>query len=1284
MRPVIRYSIFTVSVLLVLTVVLLGAIRLLLPMAGQYRAEIEQQLSAAMNHPIKIGEITGSWEGLSPQLYLKDVSLLSADSAQTLLHLEDVWAGINIPASLWHGRVESSSLKVSGSTLSFLRYPDGTIKLEGFDKQNSTALDRLLEQRKLQLEKSLIVWTDQQLGHAPMEFNVTQLQLKNQPLDRHEISGVVSLDAPTRQDLTFNLDFKGDITQPKEWDGRFAAQGVAVQLAPWLNDQAVAGVGVKQGNVDFKLSGAGKDGQLTSLEGDITGNDLSLTSAIEPVLAIQHAYGKVVWKHEKKNWELAVSEFVMQRESGITPPGQFRIASTVAPAYFVELGFDRVRMEDALPLLLASPRLTTNTREILLATQARGTVQQVKVRLQSEDPLRIATNVQTRIEANLMGVTVSAWKDFPAVENLTATLQADEQGGTLKLDSQASKVFFAKVFREPLEITRATGELSWQHKNEGWFFTAQDMKLSNADGNVSFRGDLEIPAQRAARRLNLEAQFDNGDASKTGRYLPINILDKDVIEWFDTAMVSGRVTSGTALVHGTIEDFPYANGQGDFEVRFGVKGVVMNYQPGWPQLSQVDAAVVFKGPALTIQTTAGKFFDAELLEAQATVADLSINQPQLKVQGKVLSSGADGLRFIKESPLKEGLADYLDGVTAQGNSLLDLELAIPLTEDSEQVTQVKGKATLSETKLRLANAAKEGNVELSGINGVLNFTERGLTGEAISATLFGQATHINVRSVFEDEQTSTLHTTTLEARGTISATELAKQVRQFQPSADPGFLERMQGKADWAASLQANTAASGQVEAQLTVESDLRGMAVDLPEPLKKSAEETVQLTVQTDLKEEGARQNYRANYGKRLSTVFEVAQSGKTSAVQRGAIRFGEGAATLPAQGVRIAGALPSFSWDAWKDILSPGKDGRADFAQQPIGVDLRIGSLQAFAQTFSAVHIEASKTRSDWTVMLESDEVAGALSLPSSPESAWVMDFTRLHLAKDESDTQHSYDPKQWPALRVTSKSFKYGALDLGELVLESEKRPAGLHVKTLSLTSPVVRLTGQGDWDASGDQQTSHFQLAMQADELGAALGTFAYTADNVKGGKAQLDLSAHWLGAPMDFALEKLNGTLTMDIAKGRFLDLEPGAGRIFGLLSLQTLPRRLLLDFSDIFGEGFAFDNIAGEFTLEDGNAYTNSLVMLGPAAIIHVQGRTGLAAQDYDQVVTVQAQIGSTLPLVGALAAGAGAGAVILLAQKIFKSKSDEIKGTQYTVTGTWADPIVEPIDQKKPAETIN
>ena len=289
--------------------------------------------------------------------------------------------------------------------------------------------------------------------------------------------------------------------------------------------------------------------------------------------------------------------------------------------------------------------------------------------------------------------------------------------------------------------------------------------------------------------------------------------------------------------------------------------------------------------------------------------------------------------------------------------------------------------------------------------------------------------------------------------------------------------------------------------------------------------------------------------------------------------------------------------------------------------------------------------------------------------------MDFERLHLTKPEakSGQDSSFDPRRLPPLRISSKSFKYGDFDLGQLTLESSRRPSGLHVDTFKLQAPVLMVGGQGDWENAGGLQTSRFDFEIESEELGKALTTLGYTT-NIAGGKTHIDLTANWNGAPMDVALERLNGTLGMVIGKGRFLDIDPGAGRVFGLLSLQALPRRLSLDFSDLFGKGFAFDSITSEFALKDGNAYTNNLLMKGPSAIITVTGRTGLAAKDYDQMVTVKPQIGASLPLAATIAGGPAVGAAVYLAQQIFQPQIDSLAGYQYTIKGSWKDPKVDRI----------
>ena len=148
-------------------------------------------------------------------------------------------------------------------------------------------------------------------------------------------------------------------------------------------------------------------------------------------------------------------------------------------------------------------------------------------------------------------------------------------------------------------------------------------------------------------------------------------------------------------------------------------------------------------------------------------------------------------------------------------------------------------------------------------------------------------------------------------------------------------------------------------------------------------------------------------------------------------------------------------------------------------------------------------------------------------------------------------------------------------------------------------------------------------------------------------------------------------------EGRLLSVEPGSGRLFGLLSLQELPRRLSLDFADLFAKGFAFDKIEGWFKLEQGNAYTNSLYMEGPSAKVEVSGRTGLLTQDYDQRAFVTPALSASLPIAGALfgPAGVGVGAALYLGQQVFKEvpqQVDRFLRTEYTITGSWREPKVE------------
>jgi uncharacterized protein YhdP len=186
------------------------------------------------------------------------------------------------------------------------------------------------------------------------------------------------------------------------------------------------------------------------------------------------------------------------------------------------------------------------------------------------------------------------------------------------------------------------------------------------------------------------------------------------------------------------------------------------------------------------------------------------------------------------------------------------------------------------------------------------------------------------------------------------------------------------------------------------------------------------------------------------------------------------------------------------------------------------------------------------------------------------------------------------------------------------------------------------------------------------------------------KTHAEASIGWSGGPMGEVLARMNGTVSMSLSEGQVRSLKPGAGRMLGLTSLAELPRRLSLDFHDVTDEGLAFDTVRGDFEIRDGNAYTRNLLLKGPAINIGIVGRTGLAAQDYDQTVVVSGNPIGPVTVAGALAGGPIGAAGGFLLSTLFKGQLQGLARVYYRITGPWADPVVERISAEAGAASTS
>ncbi|HSD68827.1 MAG TPA: AsmA-like C-terminal region-containing protein, partial [Woeseiaceae bacterium] len=840
-------------------------------------------------------------------------------------------------------------------------------------------------------------------------------------------------------------------------------------------------------------------------------------------------------------------------------------------------------------------------------------------------------------------------------------LRADSAGGRIEIDSEGLVFYLPAELPEPVILDDATGTIIWRRNADGVIILSDSIHVRNADLNSQTSLQINAPADGSSTTIDLESDWSLNDIGSVRRYLPVQAIKPPLYRWLTGALVSGGIPRATTRIVGPLRLFPFEDGQGIFRIDAVVTDAVLRYSDLWPAASNMDLDIVVDRTRLyshkNFAVNAGNTVQNAIIE----IADL--RKPVLEINAFATGTLESIRQFSRQSPIAAVFGGHLDRLEVGGDASFDLRLVYPIANRESYEF---------ETRIRASN----GSVRIQGfpapvteLNGAVVISRDDIRSEQLFGRFLDEPVDIELRKAGEQQPAYNVIAT---ATGRASAGAIVNQLGV--PLGD--FLE---GSTPFVAQLMFPARQEAQnAPFRIAVESELQGLALDLPPPFSKAADEPASLAFSVDLPGDD-RIESTGNYRQELLWSMSFERSDEGWDFDRGVLSVnGEAPGLADTRGLHVRGRMDELRLDDWL-ALARRDAGSAGLGDRIRAIDLTIDRLDAIGQHLTSQRVVVNRSAQDWMVELDGDHAVGTLSIPYDFSSGRPisLDMQLLTLPGKEMPTEtepDATDPRRLPAVSLLAEEFSFGERHLGNFSALFEKTPRGLESQDVRAKDASFTIEGSAGWiideqDEAG--QSSFVNVRLVSNDVARTMQRLNYE-PGIDGQDMEILLDLHWSGGPRADFLENLNGDVTVRFGPGQLNEVEPGPGRVFGLMSIVALPRRLSLDFSDVFEKGFGFDEITGRFKIEQGNAYTCDLSLKGPAADVGVVGRAGLFSRDYSQIAVVSANVGNTLPVVGAVVAGPQVAAALLIFSQIFKKPLQEMGQVYYAIDGSWDNPAID------------
>ncbi|EIC29225.1 YhdP family protein [Methylomicrobium album] len=1227
-------------------------VRLALSGVEGYKARLASRVGVMVGAPVTIGRLGARMRGFSPEVVLSDIGIASIASAErNAIELREIRLGIHLlKAALKRDLLASSWVTLVGAKLTVKRNADGKLSIAGLREGEGDPL-WLLETGKYEVLDSDIAWQDEQKQGRPLTFESVDMALINEG-DRHRLNVLMRLPEKFGETLRVSVDFAGNLFDFKNLQGRAFLEGRNLNLPEWVTLDLPMAITVASGHGDLRIWSDWRQTQAVAVnaQADIRGLRLNRPGT-EPFVAEQ-LQSRFYLGLSERQWQLNLKEFVLktrERDEIKTWPdavlsiknagGQEKAARRMA------LYAERLELQEAALLgrfLLPKENAAAKS---LRDFNPKGELRDFALFADFDRQI-------LSVNGGFNQAGFAAVGALPGLENLSGRIRGNRQQGAIELAGEDAVFHAPGLFREPLPLDRVAGTVQWRHTDEGLSIASPLLTLESRGIKTDSRLQFSVPDEGGEPFIDLQSRFSCSDVKVISRYLPAKSIASGVVDWLDHAFVKGSIPKGGFLLYGNPGDFPFTGSEGVFEVLFDAENVELAYQSGWPNLTGAAAEVLFYRQSLNVAVRQGAFYGVAVKQGDVVIRSLEA-AGKLAIKGELEGDIGQALEFVRNSPLAERTNAFLRIAAPQGKAKFNLNLEIPLENGGGYRTDVE--AQFKDAVLGLKSPA----LTLKNLTGNLKFDGKGVYGDSLTASFLDRPVKINLDTDgFKTEVRA-------DGRAGIEALRI---------KLDMPWLDFARGEAAYRLALRLPHTEG---KPTLTAQSDLNGVRLDLPDMLAKPANQQKPLSIAFEFDDRNTAL-VQLHYGNDFSAALKIGLN--KPHVESGHILLGDGRAEPRSEpGLLLEihrDRLQLRDWIRLTGTPSSGQKSKFDVAQ------IKVHGGQGLWGETGLGRFDLDLRRSDayWEGSIDTAILKGRVKLPADlqgPERIElnldrldVFALTRFRLEDEGRGEARDY----FPRLSVRSAKTFWNEADLGRFVLDTERVEDGLSFDRFELQGKDQRLALTGSWKSAGGRSQTRARGRLELVKGGSLFARLGINKDLTET-SGVIDFDLNWQAPPYRFALADLEGAADVDFKSGRILSIEPGFGRVLGILAMAQWFKRLQLDFSDVYQEGLTFNSIKGRFNLAYGKAVTDDLVVDAVPAKISIVGETDFVNRTLDHVVTVTPKSADAVPIAGTIM-----GKFAALIDKTITGTEHEgfFFGSQYRVKGSWENAEILTLHEKE------